>query len=176
MFRFLKNRAFGKFVQSKPYTDKGLRKVANWDDIKSIGFLIDGADATSLRLLLNKLYDYTDKGKKVDFLGYVKKYPPFEDEPIVWITRKDLNWFGAPKIKKIKVFLEKEFDILITTSLQNGIRPLEFVSTYSKATLRIGPFDPKKTYCYDFMIDVKNNKDPIPYLEQIERYLKMVKT
>lgn len=138
-----------------------------------MAFLVDGSDPIALRQLLNHLHKYRDEGKKIFFLGYVKKLPPFEDEEIVWLTAKDLNWIGIPKVTKIKHFIEKDFDVLINTSMKT-IRPLEYVSTYSKAGLRIGKYDEKKTFCYDFMMHTENT-DAMQYLDQVERYLKMVK-
>ena len=170
----IKNKLFGRFIRSKPYTDTHRRNLKNYDDIKSMAFLLDGSDPLALRELLNKIYAFRENGKKISFLGYVKKLPPFEDEQILWITRKDMNWIGIPKASKIKSFIEKEFDVLINTSLST-IRPLEYVSTYSKAALRIGRFDEKKTYCYDFMMHLDNNENVFGYLEQVERYLKMLK-
>ncbi len=169
----IKNNLFGRFIRSKPYTDTLKRKAKNYDEIKTMAFLLDGSDPIALRELLNKLHTYSDAGKKLTFFGYVKKLPPFEDEQITWLTRKDMNWIGIPKTDKIKWFIEKEFDVLINTSLQT-IRPLEYVSTYSKASLRIGKFDEKKTYCYDFMMHLNDDASVFDFLEQVEHYLKMV--
>ncbi len=149
MIKKIKNKLFGSFINSKRYTDTHVRKVLEYDQIKSMAFLVDGSNPLALRELLNKLSKFEKEGKKVTYLGYVKKLPPFENEDIYWITRKDLNWIGIPTTKKIKHFIEKEFDVLINTSMKT-IRPLEYVSIYSKAGLRIGKFDEKKTFCYDF--------------------------
>ncbi|MBC8046060.1 MAG: hypothetical protein H7Y00_04645 [Fimbriimonadaceae bacterium] len=173
MLRSIKNSLFGKFIRSKPYTDSHERKIAIWKDIKTIAFLLDGTDAIALRILLNRIYTYEDEGKKVSLFGYVKKSPPFKQEPIKWITQKDLNWIGIPKMSNIKSFIEKDFDVLINTA-EKSIRPLEFVSTYSKANLRIGLFEEKKTYCYDFMIRQLPGETVDDYLTQVELYLKMM--
>ncbi|MFI5170827.1 MAG: DUF6913 domain-containing protein [Chitinophagales bacterium] len=172
MIRKIKNRLFGRFVNSKKYTDTHVRKALDYDHIKSMAFLVEGSDPIALRELLNHLNKFEKDGKKVTYLGYVKKFPPFEDE-ITWITKKDLSWIGIPTTKKIKHFIEKEFDVLINTSMKT-IRPLEYVSTYSKAGLRIGKFDDNKTFCYDFMMNMDDN-NVITYLEQVERYLRMLK-
>jgi len=160
-------------MRTKPNTEKHERKTLLYSNIKSMAFLVDGSDPIALRELMNYLHKYLIKGKKISFIGYVKKLPPFEDEEIIWITQKDMNWIGIPKINKIKHFIEKEFDVMINTSLITN-RPLEYISTYSKAALRIGKFDAKKTYCYDFMMHIEHD-NVFEYLEQVERYLKMVK-
>lgn len=175
MLRGIKNILFGRFIRSKPYTDTHLRKTVNWQQIKTIGFLLDGSDPIALRSLLNKLYEYEKDGKKVFFLGYVNKLPPFQDEQIKWITKKDLSWIGIPKLQNIKQFIEKDFDILVNTSVKS-IRPLEFVSTYSKAHLRIGLYDEKKTYCYDFMLRLLPGETVYDFLAQMEHYLKILKS
>jgi len=173
VIRKIKNSLFGRFIRSKPYTDTHARQTIEYDQIKSMAFLVDGSNPIALRELLNTVHKYALDGKKIFFFGYVKKLPPFEQEEIIWITQKDMNWFGIPKAPKIKHFIEREFDVLINTSMKT-IRPLEYVSTYSKAKLRIGKFDDKKTYCYDFMMHM-DNENVYEYLEQVERYLRMVK-
>ena len=174
MLKGIKNRAFGKFVRSKKYTDTHERKVRDYSAIKSMAFLLDGSDPVALRTILNKLYPYRNQGKKLSFFGYVKKLPPFQEEGIVWITRKDLSWIGIPKVQKIRSFIEKDFDVLINTAMKS-IRPLEYVSTYSKAGLRIGMFDEKKTFCYDMMMHLNGNNNSENYLDQVDHYLKMLK-
>ncbi|MBC8172570.1 MAG: hypothetical protein H7X71_01575 [Chitinophagales bacterium] len=175
MLKAVKNKLFGRFIRSKLYTDTQGRKTIHWNNIKTIAFLVDGTNPIALRLLLNRLYDYEKQGKKVSFLGYVRKSPPFPDEQIKWITKKDMNWIGIPKLSHIKWFIERDFDVLVNTSL-SSIRPLEFVSTYSKSKLRIGMYDERKTYCYDFMMRLLPGETVDSYLDQVEHYLKMLKS
>lgn len=160
-------------MRSKPDAGIHARTTLPYSKIKTMAFLVDGSDPLALRELMNYLHKYNLDGKKISFLGYVKKLPPFEDEEIAWITNKEMNWIGIPKLQKVKHFVFKEYDVLINTSLQQNT-PLEYISTYSKAKLRIGKFNAKKTYCYDFMMHIEHD-DQIAYLEQVERYLKMVK-
>ena len=174
MLTIIKNRVFKRLFQSKKYAQTRPRQTIQWDTIKSIGFLLDGSDPIQLRLLLNKLDTYKTDGKKITMLGYVKKLPPFEDENIKWITKKSLSWAGIPKMHMIKDFIEKDFDILVNTSLES-IRPLEFVSAFSNAKLRIGVYSENKTYCYDFMMHLDANADTYTYLDQVEHYLKLLK-
>lgn len=166
MIKRIKNKLFGRIINSKRYTDTHVRKILEYDRIKTMAFLVDGSDPLALRELLNNLHRFEKDGKKISYLGYVKKLPPFENEEIFWITRKDLNWIGIPTTKKIKHFIEREFDVIINTSMKT-IRPLEYVSTYSKAGLRIGKFDDKKTFCYDFMMHTNNN-DVNEYLGRLK--------
>lgn len=173
MFTPIKNKVFQRLFQSKKYAQNRQRKTLQWKDVKTIGFLLDGSDPIQLRLLLNKLYGYKSEGKKIEMIGYVKKLPPFEEENIKWITKKDLSWAGIPKMNAIKDFIEKDFDILINTSLES-IRPLEFISAFSNAKLRIGVFSENKTYCYDFMMHIDSHTDTFNYLEQVEHYLKLL--
>jgi len=171
--RSIKNILFGRFIRSKPYTDTQTRQALPYDKIRTMAFLVDGSDPIALRQLLNYIERYRDEGKKISVLGYVKKLPPFEED-ILWITAKDKNWIGIPKVSRIKHFLEREFDVLINTSMITN-RPLEYISTYSKAKLRIGKFDQHKTYAYDFMMQT-NSDDVFSYLAQVEHYLRMVRT
>lgn len=173
MLSFIKDKVFNRYIQSKSYAHNKSRKTLNWNEIKTIGFLIDGSDPIQLRLLLNRLYDYSAQGKKIEFLGYVKKLPPFEEENIKWITKKDLSWAGIPKSQVIKDFIEKEFDVLINTHITSE-RPLEFIAAFSNAKLRIGAYAEKNTPCYDFMMQLADGADANVYMDQVEHYLKML--
>lgn len=173
MLDFIKDKIFNRYIKSKNYGQKKHRKTQNWKEIKTIGFLIDGSDPIQLRLLLNRLYEYTAQGKKIEFLGYVKKFPPFEEENIKWITRRDLSWSGIPKPQSIKEFIEKEFDVLINTHIKSA-RPLEFIAACSNAKLRIGVYAEKNTPCYDFMMQLTDDADAYMYMDQVEHYLKMI--
>ncbi len=174
MFTAIKNKVFQRVFHSKKYAHTRQRQTLSWQEVKTIGFLLDGSDPVQLRLLLNRLYNYTAEGKKIEMIGYVKKLPPFEEEQIKWITKKDLSWAGIPGMKSIKEFIEKDFDIVINTSLVS-IRPLEFISAFSNAKLRIGVYAENKTYCYDFMLHMDAHADAFNYLDQVEHYLKLLK-
>ncbi len=102
VLKSIKNQLLNRVIRSKPYPDTHLRKLIPYESIKSMAFLIDGSDHIALRLLLNRLSKYRSDGKRVSFFGYVKKFPPFEDEGILWLTKKDLNWIGTPKSSQIK--------------------------------------------------------------------------
>jgi len=171
--RSIKNILFGRFIRSKPYTDTHIRTTIPYDRIKTMAFLVDGSDPIALRELLNYLDRFRSDGKKITVLGYVKKLPPFEED-IIWITAKDKNWIGIPRMFRIKHFIEKEYDVLINCCMQTN-RPLEYISTYSKAHLRIGKYDANKTFAYDFMMQM-HDENIFSYLSQVEHYLRMVKT
>lgn len=174
MIRLIKNNLFGKYIRSKKYTDTHPRATRSYDEIKQMAFLLDGSDPIALRLLLNRIAQYRKQGIKISLLGYVRKLPPFQEEGIRWITKKDLSWIGIPKTRGIKHFIEQRFDVLINTAMQS-LRPLEYISTYSKAALRIGKFSASKTYCYDFMLHFEG-QDAEAFLDQVDHYLQMVKT
>lgn len=172
--RSIQNILFGRFIRSKPYTDTGARRTIPYDEIKTMAFLVDGSDPIALRQLLNYIDRYRTEGKKIALMGYVKKLPPFEED-IAWLTGKDINWIGIPKIARFRHFVEKDFDVLINTCLETN-RPLEYISTYSKAKLRIGRFDQQKTYAYDFMMQTAADDDVYKFLAQVEHYLRMVRS
>ena len=79
--------------------------------------------------------------------------------------------FGYELLSNIKYidFIEKEFDILIDTSL-NQIITFHYLVALSKAKMKVGKYSNRYDY-YDFVIDVGNNDDFAYFVNQIKHYL-----
>ena len=166
----LARRAAGKYIRKKSYAGSRNRKITNWAEVKSIAFLVDGHDPAALRMLLNQLHAYAQKGKKVHIFGYVKKLPPFEEDGIYWFTNKDLNWAGLPKPSVLKALNIQTYDLLINTA-EIKVSTLHYLSALSHATLRIGPYAEEWAECYDFMI-IQDPGETVPeLLKKAEYYL-----
>jgi hypothetical protein len=91
-----------------------------------------------------------------------------------YFNKKDINWHFEPVSQNVNEFIQKKFDILINLVV-GDCPPLEYVSALSNAHFRVGKYENNKMYCADMLIDIKGNSDINYLVEQVKRYLLMIK-
>lgn len=90
-------------------------------------------------------------GKSVEIFTY--HFSKTDEE--IGISSKDFNLFGQPK-ERIKRFLEKKVDFILTPSL--NLNPyLLYLLLHSKSGLRVGFWSLENKEFLDFMLDQKEN-------------------
>lgn len=87
-------------------------------------------------------------------------------------TKSDFTWYGAAKSATLEKFIKTPFDILIDLSLEQNF-PLEYIVQLSHASFKIGRLH--QPLLYDFMIDIKNEKNIDYLIQQISVYLPSLK-
>ncbi|MDR2962760.1 MAG: hypothetical protein LBU90_03845 [Bacteroidales bacterium] len=95
-----------------------------------------------------------------------------EDFSKTIITQNDFSWYGTAKSATLEKFIQTPFDILIDLSMEE-IFPLQYILQLSHASFKIGKLN--STLHYDFMIDVKNEKNIDFLIQQISVYLPSLK-
>lgn len=117
------------------------------------------------------------ENKEVKALGFVKTksliqrfLPKLSYD---FFSKRDLSWFYRPVHKKVRDFIDKEFDLLIDLSLSDSF-PLKYISGLSKAVCRVGRFSEGNTSYYDLMIAAKPAVTFDEYLLQIRHYLTII--
>ncbi len=88
------------------------------------------------------------------------------------VTKNDFSWYGTAKSDSLEKFVKTPFDILIDLSLEQ-VFPLEYVVQLSQASFKIGQLN--QSLLYDFMIDIKNEKNIDYLIQQINVYLPSLK-
>ncbi|MBO4665324.1 MAG: hypothetical protein J5612_00450 [Paludibacteraceae bacterium] len=89
------------------------------------------------------------------------------------LGRHDLNLLGAPKEDVIKDLQKRPYDLLIDLT-QKPCLPLRYVSLYARAQFRAGLNIPGSQN--DLLIQTAPQETPQFLFEQIEKYLKMIRT
>jgi AAA+ ATPase superfamily predicted ATPase len=149
------------------------RKVVNLYDAREIGILFDASD-TDRTAIINTFADSLRKErKKITLLGYYNFPKPAINFNFPYFNRKNINWHYEPNGALVEEFVAKKFDILINAYIDENLA-LEYVSAMSQATFRIGHYDKDKIYSYDFMVDMKGQRDLRRLLEQLRYYMEMV--
>lgn len=145
---------------------------------KSIGILYDATIDNDYELVKSYVKDLRGTSKDVLALGFFdnKELPGtrFMKLGLDLFTRKSLNWKMKPNHPIVNSFLNKEFDILICLSLDKSI-PLRYVSSMTKASFKIGKYDPQCEGIYDFMIKVEGKPTLRQMIEQVNHYLNLIR-
>ena len=170
----------GKLILSKNVARKK-REVyySNFKNVRNIGIVWDAsrpAEFTSLNRFHQKMQDI-----KIDvtILGYFPgKNLPDQYTAIRYlrcIKKDELNSFYHPDSAEARSFINNQFDILIDINFENLV-PLLYVTSLSRARLKVGLFDNNTTESpFDLMMEIKNPVDIDTYLIQVIQYLEMIK-
>lgn len=149
------------------------RKVVNLRDAREIGLIFDASDtdvASQVNLFAESL---RKERKKIFMLGYYNFPKPAINLHFPYFNRKNVTWYYEPNGLLVEEFIARKFDILISAHIEENL-PLEYISTMSQSTFRVGQYDKSKTYAYDFMIDLKGEKDLRKLMDQVKYYIEMV--
>ena len=162
---------FHKLYVSKKQEDfNPERENVPLKEARSIGILFDAS------LLENHLpvIEYSKKlkleRKKVSVLGYMNSSRPNTHYSFPVFCNNDLSWRYLPTIFQVNDFMDERFDILINAYNGNSV-PLEYISTFSNAKLRVGTYQEGRENCSDFMINLEGEAGVGKILEQIHKLL-----
>ncbi len=163
-------RWFYKSLQKKIKQHRYERKAVNLTKVNDIGIVFDATDNSLSEIVLRYAQSLKAKGLKVMLLGYFDDVLPHETVAFANFNQKDKNWWLAP-IKKevVNEFMQQHFDLLM--ALYPGNQPqIEYITGLSKARFKASPLT-VQTDGADLMVDMKNPKDLMGLIKQIEFYL-----
>jgi hypothetical protein len=170
----------GKLILSKNVArNKRVVHYSHFKNIRNIGIVWDASrpsEFTSLNRFHQKMLDL-----KIDvtILGYFPgKNLPDQYTAIRYlrcIKKDEVNSFYHPDSSETRSFISNQFDVLIDINFENLV-PLLYVTSLSRARLKVGLFDNSKTESpFDLMMEIKNPVDIDNYLMQVIQYLEMIK-
>lgn len=144
---------------------------------QTIAVLFGPVTKENLVICKNFLKDLRAQNKKVYAIGYYdnKELPDYcvAEPAINFITKNDISWLYRPKSEIMEKFTTVEFDMLISLNTEECI-PIDYMTAKSNSKFKVGRLTPK-TYQYDFMIDISKNNTMEYLIENIVRYLSMIK-
>lgn len=173
----LKHKA-GKFLLSRKLKQfSRVRQMHTLKTAQSAGVIITPTNQESFEQIKKFLNYLTGKNIKVYILGYVddKKIP---ENFLFWkginlFSRNDLNWAGIPESATVNDFISQPFDMLIDLSLP-GYFPVQYISTLSHSSFKIGRFGSKNQQCYDLMFEMDEQIPLGDYIDQLSYYLNIL--
>ena len=178
--KFLKNTriAIGRSLLSNNLKKiRRKKQVYNMDTAKSIGFVYVYKNDKEFQIVENLISDLKKELKNVKalvYLPYTKlaTYLP-QKISINYISSADLNLIYYPKTKYANDFIHTKFDILIDLNLSD-LFPLEYITTITNASFKVGLFDEKKQKVYDMMLKISKEERLDLIIEELINYLKML--
>ena len=119
------------------------------------GLLIDASVADNRAVVNTFAEDLRKEGNRVKILGFVNGKMESLSTPFDIITTADLATVSqVPKGPLAEAFMDQSFDVLINLSIKENHKPLEYISSVSKAAFRIGPWYTTQQYNpYDLCVD-----------------------
>jgi len=154
------------------------RNSMDFDQTKSIGILFDATENNSRKEVMKYAELLSKNGKQVKLLGFINEKLKEASFPFKYFTKQNLSWSMIPKGTEIDQFIKKDFDVLINLYLPNrklGLvnLPIEYISTFSKAQLRVGPFS-ENNDSYDLIIDTPKETDLQHLIKQVDFFLNRI--
>lgn len=128
----------------------------NIDNAQSIGILFNATHSVSFEIIKNLVKDLSEKKRTIMVLGFVDSKQLIDHylyrKGFEFFTRKELNWYEKPESEAVTEFMKKDFDLLISLSLQENY-PLKYILSLSKAKFKVGRLTTAHD-SLDLMIDI----------------------
>jgi hypothetical protein len=178
LFRNIRIRAGKAMLSGKAARLKRKPYYNSFNNIKSIGIVWDASRTEEFRILSAFYQRMAEKHIEVVVFGaYPGKELPDQYTAIRYLTclkKQELDYFYRPVSPEAIAFMERKFDVLIDINFRN-IFPLRYITSLSKAGLKVGLSDPDPADLpFDLMISVKNPVSLDRYLDQVLYYLEMM--
>jgi hypothetical protein len=153
-----------------------VRKTVSLDEAKTIGVLYSIPDEETYKVIFNFLKSIKTEQKTVIALGYYDdtKLPTYLNQSIYnsIFCQKDLNWYKKPVNQYVNNFFKENFDLFLNISVKEYY-PLFYITAMTKAYMKVGRFNEKRTDFYDVMIKVEDKTSQAEFLQNLTHYLNM---
>ncbi|MBQ9587176.1 MAG: hypothetical protein IJR26_04885 [Bacteroidales bacterium] len=184
MFEFIKNKLQQRQLRNLLNKQRD-KRIDNWEDIKTIGLIFTVGDAEHWNLLHRFVSAQENRGKEVHLIGfqadnYEINYIFSHTKTVICHEKTDFNRLGLPKEGVIDSFVDKHYDLLIDATSQPDFFG-RYVTAMAEANLKVGfqnnslPDGDNDRLMYDMLIQGDDEMDLRNYIEQIVKYLLMVK-
>jgi hypothetical protein len=180
LFKGIRTRIGNALLHNKVSKTKRKASYKNIELVKNIGIVWD-ASSTDEFTFLSKFHQRMAENKaEVNILGYFSgNNLPNQYTAIRYLSiikKEELSFFYQPASSEISTFVNKNFDVLIDLNFKK-LLPLKYISSLSNARLKVGLFESETgNTAFDLMMDIKNPVNVEDYLNQVVRYLEMIKS
>ncbi len=166
----LREKAHNRHIRKRLQNHHVTHSTVSFSQAKKIGILFEASDIENYGIVRKYAESYKSKGKQVKILGYINNKNPNTSVGFDFFSKKEINWMLKPKAHVVDQFINQEFDILINAYLEPVI-PLLYISTFSKAQLRVGIYYPDHLNVADMMITINGEANLDNLFQEVEHYL-----
>lgn len=172
-FEKIKTFFYQQHVRNRLKKHSIRHEFVNIKQAKNIGLLFDANFDDNIQPIQFFAQQLTERNIEVSLLGYVDKKPAelIPDFPI--FSKKDVSFLSIPKQNQVIDFYNEPFDLLISY-FTNDLKPLAYISMFSRARCRVGPFIADKTDCFDIMINTETDQGISNYIKKVNHYIEAI--
>jgi hypothetical protein len=161
---------------------KQRRKISysGMEKVKTMGIVWDASSKNDFTYLSRFHQKMIERGIDVKIFGYYpEKELPDQYTAIRFLTcmkRDETSFFYLPLSREADIFIRNSFDVLIDINFNSEL-PLAYLTSLSLASFKVGltgSYDGPKTF--DLMMEFKKPVQIENYLNEIIRYLEMIKS
>lgn len=159
------------------------KRIENWENIKTIGLVFLVGDNSQWSLIQRFITAQENRGKAVHIIGYLPTgttvdYIFSHPSTVICHEKTEFTKLGLPKEGVIDSFTGRHYDLIIDSTPGNCFFG-KYITACSNADLKVGysniESDEITTDLYDMTIQGSGEADFKNYIEQIVKYLSMVK-
>jgi hypothetical protein len=170
----IKDNFFMSVIEQRSAGSKLKRDLTNLTKAKTFGIIYDST-VPGNDVAATKIAEWLrNKGKEVAVLGFMNDKKITSKEDVEIFNAQDINWYGVPKIDRIKNFCDQDFDVLLC-GINDDNRPLEYIAYMSKAKCRIGPYIQDKVGAFELMVNMEKGTPLKATLEKMIVLLNQIK-
>lgn len=152
-------------------------KAINIKNAQTVGIVYRGDDEDAKELVeryVKFLKDYNIKCKTIGYFD-ADELPRYVTPKLEYdyFVKKDLNWKLESTSSDVENFIQKEFDILIDTTVKED-EVLRFVIKASKAKFKVGGAGFKNVDDLDFTINLKEGEGLRQLMKGLDNYLHLI--
>lgn len=179
LFRNIRLRIGDSILRKR--VSRTIRKMEyrNFLVVRSIGIVWNASNHEDFQALARFHQKMQERNIEVKILGFYNgKHLPDQYTAIRYLTclrKSETNIFYIPESSESQAFINRNFDILIDINFEK-IFQLLYVTKLSKASLKVGLFDPEADTPFDMMMEIMSPVKVDEYLNQVIQYLEMIKT
>ncbi len=145
-------------------------------DKNHFGILVDAGNYNDRNDVLAFADRLRKDGHRVKILGYLVGRIDGASMPFdIFATAQLSKVSQVPKSPEVDTFILQKFDALINLSIHQNHKPLDYISTLSRASFRIGPwYHHAQSNPYDLCIDAGNSATLNEWINELMHTLQKI--
>jgi hypothetical protein len=146
------------------------------DKKNHFGILLDASLQSDRNEVMHFAETLRKEGHKVKILGFLDGKGEGASEPFDFFATPDLAKVSqVPRGTVVDAFIDQPFDVLINMSIRQNHKALDYISSLSKASFRIGPwYHNARNNPYDLCLDTGSSATLREWIHELMHTLQKI--